>query len=361
VVSFVCDNFVLFTPCPLFIAVCVKSCPTSTDYNKFICRYDKQKYANDTFHAYEQVLQYNCMYQIKTIPLVHRCLPDVDIDVVANAANDYAYANAGVNVTQTYQTSTNRNSGWYSNFMGDMFSLLGYIFGFGLGVTVAVAYLYLFILQIKGLLFLLLWGVIGSIFMLMIIGSFLLWSLANQWAADDQHSNAEVVTMKVFAFFGMGVTALYFCTIVVLRKRIQLAIGIVKQTARALARMPTLLTVPVVQSVGIVMFLVPWVIYVLCLASSGEQVVHTKSYMYQGHEASVSYKTYTYSDNTRWAFLYMLFCWFWTSEFIIALGQLTVALSFSLWYFTRDKSTIGPSSVKWVSLFIILCSSCFLL
>jgi hypothetical protein len=48
-----------------------------------------------------------------------------------------------------------------------------------------------------------------------------------------------------------------------------------------------------------------------------------------------------------------------TSEFIIAVGQLIIALSFSTWYFTRDKSTIGPSTVFWVRLsyyyYYILC------
>ena len=43
----------------------------------------------------------------------------------------------------------------------------------------------------------------------------------------------------------------------------------------------------------------------------------------------------------------MLFCWFWTSEFIIAMGQLTIALSLVAWYFTRDKGKIGNVTVYW--------------
>lgn len=291
------------------------------------------------------------MYQIETKNFINRCIPDLTstVDAISEEAQKEA-SKYGVNATAVYSASSNQGSSWFSNFLGDMYSLLGYVFGFGLGITVAVAYLYLFVLQIKGLLFLLLWGIIIGIFVLMIIGSFLLWSLANKWNNDGEHSKAEVTTMWFFSYFGMACCVIYFCVIVVLRKRIQLAIGVVKQAARALARMPTLLFVPVVQSVGIVMFLVPWVIYVLCLASSGTYVVHTKTYTYQGQTLSYNYKTFTYGDNTRWAFLYMLFMWFWTSEFIIALGQIIVALAFSLWYFTRDKSTLGPLSVRWVSI-----------
>lgn len=32
-------------------------------------------------------------------------------------------------------------------------------------------------------------------------------------------------------------------------------------------------------------------------------------------------KTFTYNDNIRYAALYLLFSYFWTSEFIVAIGQ----------------------------------------
>ena len=65
-------------------------------------------------------------------------------------------------------------------------------------------------------------------------------------------------------------------------------------------------------------------------------------------KGSVSYRQFEYDDNTKFAMLYMLFCWFWTSQFIIALGQLTLAMAVTCWYFTKDKSTIGNGTVLWV-------------
>ena len=44
---------------------------------------------------------------------------------------------------------------------------------------------------------------------------------------------------------------------------------------------------------------------------------------------------------------YMVFIYFWSSEFIIALGQIILALAVSTWYFTRDKGKIGNSTVVW--------------
>jgi len=36
---------------------------------------------------------------------------------------------------------------------------------------------------------------------------------------------------------------------------------------------------------------------------------------------TVPVKTFTYNDNIRYAALYLLFSYFWTSEFIVAIGQ----------------------------------------
>lgn len=42
-----------------------------------------------------------------------------------------------------------------------------------------------------------------------------------------------------------------------------------KQAAKALATMPALLALPVMQAIGLLIFIIPWIIYVLFLASSG--------------------------------------------------------------------------------------------
>jgi choline transporter-like protein 2/4/5 len=41
--------------------------------------------------------------------------------------------------------------------------------------------------------------------------------------------------------------------------------------------------------------------------------------------------------------------WFWTSQFIIAIGQLIIALSITCWYFTRDKGDIGTGTPIWAA------------
>ena len=83
------------------------------------------------------------------------------------------------------------------------------------------------------------------------------------------------MSMRVIAWVGIALSAIYICVIVVLRKRIMLAIGVVKQASRAMTKMPLIILLPLIQAVGITIFLVPWLIYMLYLASSGDVKVES--------------------------------------------------------------------------------------
>lgn len=327
-------------------AVCVSKCPGSDDYTKFYCRYNVQSAAdNSTSVGYQYVLDKQCMYYIKSTKYINRCIPETAVDAAATA---FA-AQYNSNSTATYSSGSDSSS-WFNNFLGDLYTLRGYVFGFGLGLTVGVSFIYLLLLRLPGCLFVMLWAIILGIQFLLIAGGVLLYTLADSWNDDGKHTSYEVTTMRIISYIIFAIAALYFCLIIVLRKRIQLAIAVVKQAARALSAMPTLLLLPIIQSIGLAIFLVPWLIYTIYLASSGDVKTSTGTYDYNGETVTYTTRSFTYTTNTRYAFLYMLFCWFWTSEFIIAYGQLVIALSFTAWYFVREKSTLATDNVRWVSI-----------
>ena len=83
-------------------------------------------------------------------------------------------------------------------------------------------------------------------------------------------------------------------------------------------------------------------IYVIFLASSGDLVIV--------HVGNLTYRKFQYDNTTQYTFLYMLFCWFWTSQFIVAFGQMVIALAVVAWYFNRDKSKVGNGTLIWVNL-----------
>lgn len=322
--------------------VCVEDCPGSTNLNKFICFDERQEEADaNTEKAWEFVGRQECLFKTKTQELVNRCFP-LPLD---KNTSDWAMTEGGKYGLDTdaipLEYSSDAQS-YLTSFFITMWYLRGYIFGFGLGISVLVAFIYLYLLRIPGLLFWIIWSILLSVFALLLVGALLLREKAMDWQDDDDRTKSEVTSMFVISYILLAICGLYLCFLVVMRKRINLAIGIVKEAARALAAMPMILALPLVQVTGLLLFLIPWVAYVIFLASSGD----VKTYE-SDTDSSVKYRTFEYDNNTKYAFLYLLFAYFWTSEFIIAIGQITVAASFAGWYFTREKSVLMNSKVIW--------------
>jgi Plasma-membrane choline transporter len=128
-------------------------------------------------------------------------------------------------------------------------------------VSVGVSFLYLYVLRIPGLMFTVVWTAVLSILAVLVAACLLLWQLALSWEQGGVKSDTEVLVVKIFMWIFVGLAGLYFCLVLVLRKRIMLALGIIKEAGRALATMPSLIFLPVVQCFGLVCFLVPWFIY----------------------------------------------------------------------------------------------------
>ena len=242
-------------------AACVQSCPSTTSFTTFICANDNMTaLANADFQvAYNLTLSGQCMYTLKTSPYLNRCFPDVDTNTAAQLfavqANNQSSSNSSLSVAYNFGLT---GEDWFYKFAMDIFNLKGYVFGFGIGVATGIAFLYTYLLRIPGMLFLVCWGTLLGVQAILLIGSFLLRDLSDQWAHDNKHTNSEVIAMRVFAYTGIAVSGLYFCLLVVMRSRIQLSIAIIKESARAVAKIPMLLLMPLIQVTGIVAFLVPW-------------------------------------------------------------------------------------------------------
>lgn len=320
--------------------VCISECPTKTydsptTSSEIICKYGVAKtldfdilQSSSPNYYLTNILNNNCMIKLASDTQFYRCVP--------TGAAALAYeAFASSQNTGTYSTEYSQK--WYQAFVSDVFEYQGYVFGFGIGVAALVALIYLYLLRIPGLLSIIIWSLILSIEVALWVGAWLLWSLAIEWDGDGVHDAYQVEIMEVFSYVFMGLASLYLFLIFVLGKRVALAIGIVKEATRAMGSMPLLTCLPLLQTIGCVAFLVPWVIYIFYMASSGEV----------SKDPITGNRTFEYSDDQKYAFLYMLFCWFWTSEFIIAIGQLVIALCFCAWYFTKDKKEIGNKTISW--------------
>ena len=73
-----------------------------------------------------------------------------------------------------------------------------------------------------------------------------------------------------------------------------------------------------------------WLVYAVHLASTGD--IGLKSLP---TTATVAVRTYEFDEFTTRSGWYLLFCFYWTSAFIGAVGEIVIAMCVSKWYFTR--------------------------
>lgn len=131
--------------------------------------------------------------------------------------------------------------------------------------------------------------------------------------------------------FAIG-AILWLSVICLMRHRIALAISIVRESAKALTAMPLLCFFPLIYSLLFAGVTALWMVYSIYLASAGNEVTVTDPI------TSISYVHMEYDDNSRWAMLYLLFCWLWLVGFLEAFGQLTAAHAVLVWYFSKAQN-----------------------
>ena len=273
-------------------------------------------------------------------------------------------------VTAEYMDPTSED-GFFDRANADMYTARYVIGGCGSGVALILGFLYLYILRIPGVLATVCWGLIFGIEVALLGTGFYAYSTSESWkeeaenfAGDEAavHPESDIKSMLYVSYVFVALGAIWLCVICCLRKRIVLAIGMVKEACKAVACMPVITAYPVFQVLGALAFLVPWCYYMVYLVSGGDVVADCICPSSSGSpmdsltsaaagndedagpkcdESCFIYKSFSYSMEMKLTGLYMLFCWFWTSQFIIAAGQLVVAMSIATWYFTRDKKTVG--------------------
>lgn len=338
--------------------VCVKECPSAAVYGSFICK-DNFDPPSTELVGYQNVYSRNCMFHITTTSVVNRCIPSGDLAKEAEDANTYATIlatnandndlNAALTATPLTIPGVNSGDNWFSNMLSDIYDNRAVVFGVGLGLANVVAFLYLYILRIPGVLFFAIWGILLTIQLVLVVGAGLVYMKYQSWEADGVHSDSEVMLIQIASYVLIAFAVAYALLMLVMRKRVQLALAVIKEAARSLAAMPALIIMPLVQSLGLIVFLVPWVIYCVYLASSGDMKTTETTYTWGGADTTTTTRSFEYNDNTRYAFLYMLFSYFWTSQFIVAFGQMTIGLAIVAWYFTHKKSDIGSGTVVWAA------------
>jgi hypothetical protein len=257
-------------------------------------------------------------YVASTYELLYRCyLTDAAEQRIRELTNNTNTSEVGI---------ANDLYSFWNKLYTDLWLARYYIFGFGCGVSLLISLIYIFLMRLPFLLTTVIWTSIFSSIAMFILGGYYAYSQATIW--DD--ANPKTVSDKTialttgfsYALFAIGgVLAMLACC---LRKAIMDAIVCTKEAGRAVNSMTLILLVPVLEAIGFIVFLVPFMYYSANLSSLA--TITTKDVPVDvslpGIEtATVAFRVFDFDDFTENCAWYFLFCFFWTGNFIVAMGD----------------------------------------
>lgn len=287
------------------MGVCLEACPTTYDPDITYC-------IGNVAPSEANIVNGYCMPQQPTREVMNRCY------ITNTTAEEF------VTMAKAYQQDMDVS--YLSEFYGDVVTARAYIFGIGFGAALILGFLWTFVLRTPGLIYcsvwvvnLLVWAFLGA------LGAFM-YLFAEDWKDDvpQTHSSREIWAAKGLGIFFLVLCFLWFCMLIFLRKQINLAIGLVKEAARAVVAMPLMVLYPFLQAAGLLCFLVPWCFYSVSVAALGTFEPRTFNGLSVApgvNQPSITVQRFQYGDRGSGYAWYMLFVLLWTAQFIIAVGQ----------------------------------------
>lgn len=283
-----------------------------------------------------------CMYMLESKPFLWRCVAsnteDIEIMLFKLNATASSLGPEYADMMEKINTAIDITSSYLVKFVNDVYVASDIILTLGFAGSSFLGFLVLYILRIPGLMSLMVWIAALLTPALVATGGFFSYFVADDYVTDlatQYMSQSDLIkTLQITAYVLWALAAILVCVLIYLRKRINLAIGITKAAAHAVSDLPFSVFYPIIQSAFYMIMMVPWACICMYLASMREGVPDMFSI---GDFYHIYYVKYTWSTTVFYWAWYMLFVLFWSSEFILAIGQLTLALNFSKWYFTAEK------------------------
>ncbi|XP_065411653.1 choline transporter-like protein 3 isoform X3 [Chrysemys picta bellii] len=188
--------------------------------------------------------------------------------------------------------------------------------------------------------------VIGLSVLALVVSSVLWWlyyDYTNDPSIELETEKENVKFLLGFAIISTMITMVLLSLIFVLRKRIQLTVQLFWVANKLISRVPSLLFQPLWTFVILIFFWVFWVAVLLSLGTAGSAQVISGG--------QVEYKILS---GIRYMWWYHLVGLIWTSEFILACQQMTIAGAVVTSYFNRHKSS-SPRHLILSSISVLFC------
>ncbi|EFA82487.1 solute carrier family 44 protein member 2 [Heterostelium album PN500] len=330
--------FIYYPSLASYRTICVSSCPNETyltpdDPSQLICAYNTTPALNETFP------QGTCMGSIASTPVLNRCVPSKITDATESIIDKLFQV-----ISENFgDTSTKVFSDTVENWK---YLIYGALIAMGLGLV------YIFLLRFfAGLItWATVMGVIGCL-ALLCVQVYYQWqkaidvydSIPPNQRLPTQKDN--VLALKVIFIILCVITGILALIILAMFSRIRLAIGIIKESSKAIGTMPSIFFFPVFIFVALCAFLAYWAVYCcVCYLGTAGTPTYDENDVFIGYEAS---------KVLRYMQIYHFFGLLWTYAFILAINQCTLAGAIALWYWVMDKKDT-PYFPVWKSFFRVI-------
>lgn len=378
---------VLLKGCPT-PQVCVEHCPNETFQaftveqnpdalrSKLICKYNVSKTSKDISKLIEDD---DCAgIYFKSIPILFRCVPEIFLGspsgTVKDVNNKTLEDEDGKSVTVDF---VQKAIGTLARFLSirevgeklfsDFRRSWKYIVA-GLAISAIISLIWIVLMRwISGIMVWL------SIVIVLVFSVFACYYSTRKYiqlkgVASSSSANFRITlnlksylalrdTWLAFAIVAGVVFVILFLVIIFLRKRIKIAIALIKEASKAVGSMLTCLIFPVLPYFLMVAFFAFWVAVALYIASSGkatfivadapegskyknESTCNPRTFNATKEGVKCLFSTYGLRDNIYSAHAYNLFGLFWGLFFSVGVGQVSLAGAFAAYYWTLEKRNV---------------------
>mmetsp|Transcript_30797 Transcript_30797/g.40688 ORF Transcript_30797/g.40688 Transcript_30797/m.40688 type:complete len:644 (-) Transcript_30797:435-2366(-) len=304
------------------LGTCVEKCPTSevnvTSIEDLICLEGVDFEGVVTVDDVVSGSYTYCNYQYPTREVLQRCIFDDD-DIMADF-------------------KTENLTGVLEEFAADLYIARNYIFGLGVSLTLILAFSFSIFprIKVKGALSFLLWIAVLLIAVALLGTSAFMVDTAQQWETEIPriHQQFEINGLRGLGWTFFVLLIVYIVAVIIFRRTIHLSAQVVSEASKGVVAMPLMVLFPLLQVLGLLLYLIPWSTYMIYTAGI------SKLERFERGDGYVATKV-NWSKEVEYRSWFFFFSLWWTAEFIIAVGQITLSLCFMRWYFLKNNKHIG--------------------
>lgn len=172
------------------------------------------------------------------------------------------------------------------------------------------------------------------------VGLFVSGFLVRDYAIENYPEGTSTQKwLNISAYVIWGLLGIYLIAILCCWYSLKIAIKVLRTAARVIMNNMKMVVVPIFQIVVTVAWIGASVYALFWLLSCGEIMTNTVP------GTSLTYRTYSYTDEQKYFIYAAIFFFFWVTAFLIAVADYVLIVAVCSWYFTENTDKRGNFSI----------------